>query len=198
MKINLLSPSVYEIEDFITVEEQQEVLAYAKSLEESSWWSTDKKVSEFFNGKIHLGQKPEVFAQIDQKVKNLFSKVYLINPLSLNRHLKTNFMMPHTDYDPENKNIDHSVRVKYGVVLYYNDDYEGGAINYPKLGIVHKPKARSLLIHSGKHLHGTTKVIGNLPRYCSTTFFIGNKDHHPALNESVFGYVPEDTEYQYY
>ena len=75
MKINLLSPSVYEIEDFITVEEQQEVLAYAKSLEESSWCSTDKKVSEFFNGKIHLGQKPEVFAQIDQKVKNLFSKV---------------------------------------------------------------------------------------------------------------------------
>ena len=52
MKINLLSPSVYEIEDFITVEEQQEVLAYAKSLEESSWWSTDKKVSEFFNGNV--------------------------------------------------------------------------------------------------------------------------------------------------
>jgi hypothetical protein len=195
MKINLLSPSVYEIEDFITVEEQQEVLAYAKSLEESSWWSTDKKVSEFFNGKIHLGQKPEVFAQIDQKVKNLFSKVYLINPLSLNRHLKTNFMMPHTDYDPENKNIDHSVRVKYGVVLYYNDDYEGGAINYPKLGIVHKPKARSLFLHAGNILHGTTKVLDDNIRYFSTTFAFATKDVGVEFNKEIFGDIEKSDGY---
>jgi len=205
MKINLLSPSVYEIEDFVTVEEQREVLSYAKSLEESSWWSKDVRVSEFFNGKIHLGEKPEVFAQIDEKVKSLFSNFYIINPISLHRHLKTNFMMPHKDYDPENKyyNPDNQpateiVKPMYGVVIYYNDDYEGGAVNYPDLGLVHKPKARSLVLHGGSILHGTTQVTNDIVRYFSTTFILATEKNLALFNKDIFGDIEQEDEYKFF
>ena len=134
-------------------------------------------------------------AQSYVRVQNIY------NPENFDRSLRevAKFIKSHTDDHKDNEQAnERKTYSRYGLIIYYNDDYQGGELVYPNLGIVHKPKARSLLIHSGKHLHGTSKVIGNLPRYCSTTFFIGNKDHHPALNEDVFGHVPEDTEYQYY
>ena len=207
MKVNALSPDIFEIEDFITAEEQQKVLSYAKSLEESDWWSDDVRVPPFFNGKINLGQKPEVFSQIDEKIKNLFSSFYVINPISLHRHLKTNFMMPHRDYDPENKTEDHDpekksegiiMRPKYGAVLYYNSDYEGGAISYPDLGIVHKPKPSSFVLHGGNILHGTTQVTDDRVRYFSTTFIMATKEVPVRLNTDVFGENQQSDQYTFF
>ena len=207
MKINVLSDDIYEIEDFITVEEQQKVLEYAKSLEESSWWSDNDRVSEFFNGKVNLGQKPEFFLSIDDKIKNLFSRFYLINPISLHRYLKTNYMTPHKDYDPQNesedydpekKSLDEMMKPKYGVVLYYNSDYEGGAINYPDLGIVHKPKSRSLILHGGNILHGTTRVTNDVVRYFSTTFVMATKRIPVEFNKDVFGDIIPSDQYKFF
>ena len=207
MKINILSPDVFEIEDFITAEEQQKVLSYARSLQEGDWWSDDERVPPFFNGKINVGEKPEVFLQIDEKIKNLFSSFYLINPISLHRHLKTNFMMPHKDYDPDNKSEDYDPEKKsegfvlrpiYGVVLYYNSDYEGGAINYPDLGIVHKPKPSSLVLHGGNILHGTTRVTDDSVRYFSTTFIMATKEVPVRLNKDLFGENQQSQEYIFF
>jgi hypothetical protein len=199
MKVNLLYPEIYEIEDFVTVEQQEKVLAYCANLKDSDWVSNDAYVSDFFKDKVFNQNKLDAFSEIDEKIKTLVHDCYILHPVNLIRHLENDFMHPHTDDHQDNEQAnERKTYSRYGIVVYYNDDYQGGEITYPNLGIIHKPKARSLLIHSGKHLHGTTRVIGNSPRYCSTTFFIGNKDHHPALNESVFGYVPEDTEYEYY
>lgn len=199
MKVNLVHPEIYEIEDFITVEQQEKVLEYCSNLKDSDWFSDDKYVPDFFKNKIAHGIKLNALSEIDKKIQTLVNDPYLLNSVTLIRHLENDFMHPHTDDHKDNEQAnERKTYCRYGIVIYYNDDYQGGELVYPNLGIIHKPKARSLLIHSGKHLHGTAKVIGKVPRYCSTTFFIGNKDHHPSLNESVFGYVPEDTEYQYY
>lgn len=205
MKINVLSPDVYEIEDFITVEEQQEILQYAKSLEEKDWWSDDEKVPDFFAGKIYMGEKPKVFSEIDKKVKSLFLNFYIINPVSLNRHLKTHYMYPHKDYDPDNRyyNTDNepaevTVKPRYGVVIYYNDDYEGGAVNYPNIGIVHKPKARSLVMHGGAVLHGTTQVTNDIVRYFSTTFILATKEKGVAFNKDLFGDIKQSDQYKFF
>ena len=199
MKVNLLYPEIYEIEDFVTVEQQEKVLEYCASLKDSDWFSDDKYVSDFFKNKIFDKITLDAISEIDEKIKTLVHDCYMLHPVNLIRHLENDFMYPHTDDHKDNEQAnERKTYSRYGLIIYYNDDYQGGELVYPNLGIVHKPKARSLLIHSGKHLHGTSKVIGNLPRYCSTTFFIGNKDNHPALNEDVFGHVPEDTEYEYY
>jgi hypothetical protein len=207
MKVNLLSSDIYEVEDFITDKEQKEVLSYAKSLQESDWWSDDVRVPAFFNGKINIGQKPEVFLQIDEKIKSLFSNFYAINPASLHRHLKTNYMLPHKDYDPKNESEDYDpekksvgqpMKPKYGLVLYYNDDYEGGAINYPDLGLVHKPKAKSLILHGGNILHGTTQVTSDAVRYFSTTFIMATKEVPVHLNTDVFGDNQQSDQYTFF
>jgi hypothetical protein len=196
MKINLISPDIYEIENFISVEEQENVLDYCKSLDESEWWTNDSKVSEFFNGKIKLGDKPDLFLDIDERIKHLFFGIHKIYPIGLNRHLETNFMKPHRDYDPLSNTLPDE-HIRYGIVLYYNEKYDGGAVNYPDLGIVHKPKARSLLIHGGHILHGTTKVLSPDVRYFSTTFVFGTKEKSVSLNKSIFGDIEQSDGYKY-
>jgi hypothetical protein len=200
MKVNLLSPDVYEIENFVTVEEQEEILDYCKSLEESDWWANDKTIPEFFNGKSSIVKKPKIFDIIDERLKNLFLNFHNINSLTLLRHLDSDFMLPHVDWTREyfqsDKMLD-TLHIRYGVILYYNDNYDGGALNYPDLGIVHKPKARSLLIHGGHILHGTTKVLGET-RYFSTTFVFATKEKNVSLNKNIFGDVEKSDNYQHF
>jgi hypothetical protein len=195
MKTRLLSPDIYEIEDFITVDQQEEILSYCKNIDESNWWTSDKKDPEFFNGKTSVEKNEKLFNEIFEKIKNLFSSFDDVRPLSLHRHLDGHFMYPHVDWDPGDK-VD-TPHIRYGLILYYNDDYADGALNYPNLGIVHKPKARSLMIHGGHILHGTTKVMGS-ERYFSTTFAIGTKLNPVKLNTGVFGDVEKSDGYEYY
>jgi hypothetical protein len=199
MKVNVLHPEIYEIEDFVTVEQQQKILDYCANLKESDWLTDAPYVSDFFKNKVKNINELDALSEIDKKIETLVDDCYMLHPVNLIRHVENDFMYPHTDHHEDNEQAnERQTYSRYGLVVYYNDDYEGGELIYPNLGIVHKPKARSLVIHSGRHLHGTTKVIGNLPRYCSTTFFIGNKQNHPELKRSIFGHIPIDKDYKFY
>jgi len=96
-------------------------------------------------------------------------------------------MEVHKDY--WNKEIDYYIR--YGIVIYYNDDYLGGEIHYPSLEISHKPKARSLVMHGGNIPHGTKKVTSDDYRYFSTSFVRGTVDKPVILNQELFGDVEQ-------
>ena len=186
MKVNRLSPDIYEIEDFVTIEKANQVLEYCKSLEESNWWHEEQKET-FFYGKQKWGKLPEIFDEIDQNAKNLFSSALDIGNIALQRYLDNEPMRLHRDYWL--KDLDYYIR--YGIVIYYNDDYEGGEIEYPELGIVHKPKARSLVLHGGNILHGPKRLIGDGSRYFSTSFVRGSADSPVLLNHSIFGEVEQ-------
>jgi hypothetical protein len=187
MKVNRISPDIYEIEDFVTLDQQKAILEYCQSLDESDWWHEDQK-DTFFYGKQKLGQLPEFFDDINKKVQNLFSNVLYVGDVALQRYLDKEPMQVHRDYWI--KDLDYYIR--YGIVIYYNDDYLGGEIEYPELGIVHKPKARSLVLHGGNILHGPRKVIGDNPRYFSTAFVRGSTDEPVFLNPCIFGDVVQD------
>lgn len=195
MKINILAPDVFEIEEFVSVEEQNIILNFFKNTKESDWFpkKSDEFVEEkglinhgvngngepvselgFFYGKTYQNKLPEFFENIELRIKNLFYSYYLIDPISLHRHLKGDKHKPHKDYDPINQKRDYHIR--YGIVIYFNDDYAGGALDYPELGIIHKPKARSLMMHAGNILHGTTEVENDVVRYFATAFVKGTKD----------------------
>ena len=189
MKVNLLSPDIYEIEDFVSVDEQTAILEYCKTLDEAEWWKSDNPEYEkgFFFGKQKLGELPQVFRDINKKVKDIFDDVMYVDDVSLQRHPSGNFMEVHKDY--WNKEIDYYIR--YGIVIYYNDEYTGGEIHYPSLEFSHKPKARSLVMHGGNIPHGTKKVTSDGYRYFSTSFVRGTVDKPVILNQELFGDVEQ-------
>lgn len=184
MKVNRLSPDLYEIEDFVTPEQQQKVLEYCQSLDESDWWHKEQE-NTFFYGKQSLIKLPEVFDEINQNIDNLFTGLLYFGSIALQRSLDHEPMQTHRDYWI--KDLDYYVR--YGIVIYYNDDYEGGEIEYAELGIVHKPKARSLILHGGNILHGPRKVTNDKVRYFSTAFVRGSVESPVVLNPEIFGEV---------
>ena len=195
MKVNLLSPDIYEIEDFVSIDEQTAILEYCKTLDEAEWWKSDNPKYEkgFFFGKQKLGELPQVFRDINKKVKAIFDDVMYVDDVSLQRHPSGNFMEVHKDY--WNKEIDYYIR--YGIVIYYNDEYTGGEIHYPSLEFSHKPKARSLVMHGGNIPHGTKKVTSDGYRYFSTSFVRGTVDKPVILNQELFGDVEQSDGSEY-
>jgi hypothetical protein len=189
MKVNRLSPDVYEVEDFVTVEQQEKILEFCKSLDESSWWNLveGQEKESFFYGKQFHGFKPEVFDEIDDNVERLFVGELSPSHVALQRYKSNEAMGVHKDYWL--KDLDYYIR--YGIAIYYNDDYIGGEIEYPELGIVHKPKARSLLMHGGNIAHGTLPVKSDSPRYFSTTFIHGTTENPVVLNPELFAAVEQ-------
>lgn len=58
--------------------------------------------------------------------------------------------------------------IKWGAVVYFNDDYEGGEIYYPDYNYLYKPKAGSMAMHNGDTRHGVKKVISG-ERFCGAS-----------------------------
>ena len=187
MKINRISPDLYEIEDFVTVEQQVEVLEFFKSLDEQAWWTTPEGHEQhgFFYGKQYHDKRPDVFNEISENVRNLFSTVLYVGDIALQRYKIDEAMQEHRDYWL----YDEDYHIRYGIAIYYNDDYEGGEISYPELNIVHKPKARSLLMHGGNILHGTLPVTSDDTRFFSTAFVRGSVKSPVTLNPELFSEV---------
>lgn len=189
MKVNKISPDVYEIEDFITLEEQEKVLEFSKSLKEEDWWISvsEEYKQHFFYGKQYNGDKPEVFNDIDKKIKDLFESLLYVGNVALQRHKENEQMNFHKDYWL----YDEPYHIRFGICIYYNDEYIGGELKYPDLGIIHKPKARSLVMHGGNISHGTLPVTSNEIRYFSTCFVSGSKESPVVLNQDLFKEVEE-------
>jgi Rps23 Pro-64 3,4-dihydroxylase Tpa1-like proline 4-hydroxylase len=76
-------------------------------------------------------------------------------------------MGPHVDgYNQENK-------FAYSVVLYLNDNYDGGEINFPNQNVKLKPQAGSMLIFPSNepYVHEVNEVVsGN--KYIATTMWL--------------------------
>jgi hypothetical protein len=47
---------------------------------------------------------------------------------------------------------------RYGMIIYFNDDYELGDICYPEYDFSYKPKAGDLVMHDARNIHAVRKV----------------------------------------
>jgi len=193
MKINKLSKDLYEIEDFVSEEQQKQVLDFVRSLSEDDWNMTpngagdDYKESLWYGRQYH-GQKPQVFLDIEKQVDSLFEQHYTYIPIAIQRYLKNNFINEHRDY----WKYELPYHIRYGICIYYNDDYEGGELEYSELGIIHKPKARSLVMHGGNILHKSLPVKNDVIRYFGTGFVHGTKESPAILNKTLFAEIHEE------
>jgi hypothetical protein len=184
MKIKKLHEDVYEINDFLTDEQLAEVYKIIKNTKEEDWFSQEaSKGKGFWYGK-NLGFKEKtVFDEINDKMKDLFES-YSEYPakILLQRYKKNDFIHPHTDqWLP-----DLGYYIGYGLCLYYNDNYDGGELDYPDLGLTVKPKENSLYIHGGHILHGSRPVLSDDIRYFSTVFVRGTEENPTKLKKELF------------
>jgi hypothetical protein len=186
-KTNKISNNVYEIENFLTNEELNEVYKIIKNTPEKDWFdeslNNENKTSDFWLGKNLYFKTNNIFNLINDKMKNLLeSYSYYPDKLHLKRYMKGDFIKPHTDqWIP-----DLPYYIGYGFCLYYNNNYSGGELDYPDLKITVKPKANALYIHGGEVLHGSLPVLDDNIRYFSTVFIHGTKEFPTILKKELF------------
>ena len=173
--VNIYKDQVYEILDFITFQEQEALLHIVKQSRHEDWpTSIDnefQKNDPDISGKVlPLENKLiDIREKLNIKIQTLFPKATRINSIAAIQRYKPNTNMGvHTDngLDPT---------VQYGLVVYLNDDYEGGEIHYPDLDITIKPKARSIIIHPAGLPHEVLKIKGNNTRYILSSFVRGEE-----------------------
>jgi hypothetical protein len=184
--INKLADDVYEIKNFLNDDELKLILDILSKTTEEDWFDPNQisDTKDFWYDKSFFLHK---YADLTKEL--IFDKVDYIFPsylfcekeLKISRFSKGDQIKEHRDDDttPE------GYYLGYGLVIYYNDDYIGGELDYPELGITIKPTPGSALLHGGKVLHGSLQVIDDSVRYFSTVFMRGNDEHPTLLNKDL-------------
>jgi hypothetical protein len=173
MRLTIHKNTVYEFEDFLSIEEQNKLLQIATNIGEN--W--DSANNEWWMGKMAHTQDP-IIKEIEKRLHSMFISYDHINYLdAINRFIPGVEMGEHTD------EVGHE-DIKYGIVIYINDDFNGGEICYQDLDMIHKPKARSLVIHPGNVKHSVNKVLPGPTRYSMTTFVHGTEST-PAIIKTI-------------
>jgi hypothetical protein len=169
---------IYEIQNFLTDIEIDELTDFIDSTNEEDWFSsvdTVKGHSTYWTGKFISYSIPQ---SITDKMYALFDSLDFINPIRGIQRLRTGESMPsHVDTVDNN--------IKYGVVIYLNDNFEGGFTEYPELNLYIKPKKGNLVIHDASILHGASVVIGLNTRYILSAFVRGSKDNPAIISKEI-------------
>lgn len=187
MKISKLHDDVYEIQDFLTTQELSDVFLIIQKTPEEAWFDGRTKDNDgavdFWFGKNLFFKERTVFDSINEKMRNLLDSYSYYPPsMHLQRYKKDDFIKHHADqWIP-----DLPYYIGYGFCLYYNDDYQGGELDYPELEITIKPKANSLYVHGGHVVHGSLPVLSDATRYFSTVFVRGTKESPTILKKELF------------
>jgi hypothetical protein len=173
-------------EDFITKEQADYLVGLAVAKSNKDWESQDGNDYEFWNGKNLLVDNLEdldhtLLKEIQLKTKLLYElfhpelkgKVSYSYVSTINRFKSGDSMPVHSDRGPDENNN----AILHGVVVYLNDNYQGGEIYYPEKNIAIKPKKCSLVMHPGneEYQHGVREVIKG-DRYAITLFIHERKD----------------------
>jgi hypothetical protein len=172
-----LAPGIYLYENFLSFEENSKIFESIKNINESNW----KKVGQGENSIFTLNT--EIVNDLRIKVSSIcpngMDPVYnnVVNRIGIGvtygDHRDTNKSQDALRLSEEYKEGDEFLihdYPKFGLVYYFNDDYEDGAIYYPELGIRHKPKPGDLVIHEADILHGTEQPKNGI-RYTYTSAF---------------------------
>lgn len=164
-----IEENIWVIEKFLTKEECQQYVDTAESTEEEVWWS---KNSGWYDGKyLDISNRPiyNTVNLIAKRFQDLFEykeEYHFGAPVSIHRIHPGQGMFVHADFT-ELDNLKEEYILFNGAM--YHNEFEGGALFYPELGIEYKPSPGDLVMHPGtsKYKHGVTEVIGTQTRYMS-------------------------------
>jgi prolyl 4-hydroxylase len=178
MKINNLGTGIVEIENFISHDEIDEFISVCNSSKEEDWYIWGK--GSAWHGNI-LMPFPimDIFKVLDKRVSNLFSSYSKIHPLHSIHRLREGQNLPyHSDNGASHERTENII---YGIVLYLNNDFSGGELDYWGLGVSYTPRPGSLVIHLGGLRHGIKEVTSGT-RYMITSFIEGDEKKPAVMN----------------
>lgn len=183
-----LTEDIFYIEDFLSEE------SYASFNEMCNEHDKNFNYPESFfpqRGRLNMSNQlpknqEEAWQELTLKLKTLFNddKQALLDVKSIMKFDKyregfdttMSFGEHYDDYGNRTENNLDSFSepvIFFGCVYYINDSYDGGFVMYPKSNVYLKPKANSLVCHSGYEPHMVTQVFKN-DKY-NVPCFIKNK-----------------------
>jgi hypothetical protein len=184
--INKLADDVYEIENFLNNDELKLILDIVSKTTQKDWIDPNQISGEYnlwYDKSFFLYDYMDLCKEIVfDKVDYIFTSYFFCEKeLKISRFKKGDQIKYHRDNDttPE------GYYLGYGLVIYYNDDYLGGELDYPELGITIKPKSGSVLLHGGEILHGSLPVLDDSSRYFSTIFMRGSEKFPITINKDL-------------
>ena len=183
-------PGVFMIPEFITEEEQEYLINLADSATEDNWkeiWWDD-----------NYGRLERVFGDDPERLeyeKSLINPFWEDKVISIKNDELTNRLMKRLEglYDNENFRYNDLCRIQRqypgsqlkvhhdqgynmalqkAIIVYVNDNYEGGELWFPDHKFEIKPPARSLITFPGtdEYMHGVKDVTGTVTRYVLPSF----------------------------
>jgi len=165
MNIIKHAEGVYEIEGLLSEEQRVAFLSKAKS--DLDWNTTHiGNTLKDMGNELYLKMEP-VYKNIETFFTNAESIIY---SRDLRRLTNSEFMWPHED----GGNPDDLRKIVFGIAIYLNDDFTGGELIYPTLGLSITPRAGSMVIHSAHLKHQVFPVVAG-ERYSITTFVFGDE-----------------------
>jgi hypothetical protein len=165
MKLIKHTEGVYEIEGFLDEKQRTIFLSEAKI---DIDWDTQNM------GNIIKVMDDELYFKLKNVYKNIETFFINIGSIMYSNHLRrfknSEFMWPHTDFTPPNS----LKKIVFGITIYLNDDFDGGELIYPDLGLSITPKAGSIVIHNANIKHQVFPVVRG-ERYSISTFVFGDE-----------------------
>lgn len=174
--------NIYRFEDFVSKEDQALVLKFCsdnpkwKSIAGEKKFSSQQKnmliANEDNNHLIGSELMFSVLERYTQKIAEILNKEKIIEgdifgmPPTLFKYSRGYSLLAHMD-------TRYSKWITHASVIYFNDDYSGGELGFPLLGIDIRPKAGELIIFSqeaDEYLH-EIKIIKEGNRYSSATWW---------------------------
>ena len=159
-----LDDNICVIENFLPEEVWQELYSACVNATEEDWAKYqigEKWVNKVLDYPISSAVELVVKGIIEQAA----GEEYVYDGLDLLRRVPPGHSIAE-HWDAQNW-----VQVAAGVIIYLNDDFEGGEIYYPNKGLSYKPCRNSLVLHPATepYKHGVNEVTSGM-RYYITMF----------------------------
>jgi hypothetical protein len=156
--------NIFVIENFLTQDEIDHYMGVVN--DKNIPWETisypNKETIWTDNEKLNFIDKDKEILGI--KIQQVLPEYNFNWAAGVQRRKVGQSMEVHTD-DPTD-------RIKYGIIVYLNDTYEGGELHYPDYNFTYKPKAGDLVCHPSDYRHEALKVISGTDRYFFSAFAV--------------------------
>ena len=195
------------IEDFLTTEETQKLFEFASNPEADWAYQYDYDISEqasqggrfkegdpeydevvakkntFWSDKMLAINFPSLQEELTKRTLAVFDNKYRINQIArIQRQYPGSELKQHHDQG-------YDLSLQRAVIIYLNDNYEGGEIYFTQHDVRLKPKAGSLITFPGTddYLHGVSTVQPGETRYVISTFAFNKQGGIKILKVSIIG-----------
>ncbi len=176
------------MEDFITEQERKQLMFYASS--PNAPWETYLPPTDVWHGRmINPGSMSPKILKIMEKIRRRAAKAIkkhygITDPvyadtLQLVRWRPGDDQAPHADCEQPDGTPNEFPWRAFASIIYLNDEYEGGQIHFPKLGVEPELKPRMLAFFpsTADYLHGVKEITSGI-RYTFSCFYTFDPTKH--------------------